>query len=171
AHPAPVGGPSGAAQPLLRYALWATAAMIAVSGAVAALISAVSGFLVMRYARPRGQWGTLEPPDGVAEEVAFLSAEDNMRISGWFLPGPSSERGPAVVMCHGIWTGRRECLPLALLFRDAGYSVLCFDFRAHGLSDGRYTSVGLLETNDVIGAVQYLKQRAEIDPRRIGVIG
>src|SRR5262245_48139665 len=77
AHPAPVGGPSGAAQPLLRYALWATAAMIAVSGAVAALISAVSGFLVMRYARPRGQWGTLEPPDGVAEEVAFLSAEDN----------------------------------------------------------------------------------------------
>jgi fermentation-respiration switch protein FrsA (DUF1100 family) len=76
-----------------------------------------------------------------------------------------------VVLCHGIWTGRRECLPLALRFRAAGYNVLCFDFRAHGSSDGRFTSVGGLETNDVIGAVQYLKQRPEVDPTRIGVVG
>jgi fermentation-respiration switch protein FrsA (DUF1100 family) len=62
-------------------------------------------------------------------------------------------------------------LPLALRFRAAGYNVLCFDFRAHGLSDGRFTSVGHHETNDVLGAVEYLKQRPEIDATRIGVIG
>jgi fermentation-respiration switch protein FrsA (DUF1100 family) len=76
-----------------------------------------------------------------------------------------------VVLCHGVWTGRRECLPLALRFREAGYNVLCFDFRAHGLSDGRFTSVGHHETNDVVGAVHYLKQRPEVDPARIGVVG
>jgi fermentation-respiration switch protein FrsA (DUF1100 family) len=151
--------------------LLATAATLGISGAAAALISALSGFLVYQYARARGQWGTDEPPEGSAEEVSFSSAEDKVRISGWFFAARDRQPGPAVVLCHGVWTGRRECLPLALRFRKAGYNVLCFDFRAHGMSDGRFTSVGHLETNDVIGAVQYLKQRREVDPVRIGVIG
>jgi fermentation-respiration switch protein FrsA (DUF1100 family) len=162
---------NGESQSLLRYALLAMAATLGISGATAALLSAVSGFLLYQYTRARGQWGTDEPPAGTAEEVSFTSAEDNMRISGWFFGASDSRRGPAVVLCHGIWTGRRECLPLALRFRAAGYNVLCFDFRAHGGSDGRFISVGHHETNDVIGAVQYLKQRPEVDPARIGVIG
>jgi fermentation-respiration switch protein FrsA (DUF1100 family) len=161
----------GAVQPLLRYVLLATAATLGVSGATAALLSAVSGFLVYQYLRARGQWGTDEPPTGTAEEVSFMSVKDNTRISGWFFAASGPPRGPAVVLCHGIWTGRRECLPLALRFRAAGYNVLCFDFRAHGRSDGRFISVGHHETDDVIGAVHYLKQRPEVDPTRIGVIG
>jgi fermentation-respiration switch protein FrsA (DUF1100 family) len=94
-----------------------------------------------------------------------------MHISGWFFASAATQPGPAIVLCHGIWTGRRECLPMALRFHAAGYNVLCFDFRAHGLSDGRFTSVGHHETNDVVGAVSYLKQRPEVDPKRIGVIG
>jgi fermentation-respiration switch protein FrsA (DUF1100 family) len=156
---------------MLRYALLATAATLGVSGVAAALISAVSGFLVYQYARARGPWGTGEPPVGAAEEVSFTSADDKVRISGWFFAACGSEPAPAVVLCHGVWTGRRECLPIALRFAEAGYNVLCFDFRAHGLSDGRFTTVGLHETNDVIGAVHYLKQRLEVDPRRIGVVG
>jgi len=170
ATPGALGTP-GPVLPLLRYALLATAATLGVSGAAAALLSAVSGFLVYQYTRARGQWGTDEPPTGTAEEVSFPSVEDNTRISGWFFAGSGSRRGPAVVLCHGIWTGRRECLPLALRFQAAGYNVLCFDFRAHGRSDGRFISVGHHETNDVVGAVHYLKQRPEIDPTRIGVIG
>src|SRR5215217_5674704 len=90
----------GSAQSLLRYMLWATAATLGVSGAAAAVMSAVSGFLVYQYARARGVWGTDEPPDGAAEEVNFLSAEDNIRICGWFFRA-TSEPGPAVILCHG----------------------------------------------------------------------
>ena len=99
----------------------------------------MSAFLVYQYARARGIWGTDEPPDGAAEEVSFTSI-DNVRISGWFFAARGEQPAPAVVLCHGIWTGRRECLPLALRFHAAGYNVLCFDFRAHGLSDGRFTT-------------------------------
>jgi fermentation-respiration switch protein FrsA (DUF1100 family) len=159
------------AQQLIRYLLWATAATLGVSGAAAALISAVSGFLVFQYARARGQWGTDEPPDGMAEDVRFSSHQDNVRISGWFFSAAGDGPAPAIVLCHGIGTGRRECLPMALRFSAAGYNVLCFDFRAHGMSDGQFSSVGLHETNDVIGAVQYLKQRPEVDPTRIGAVG
>jgi fermentation-respiration switch protein FrsA (DUF1100 family) len=158
------------AQSLWRYALWATAAMLGVSGAATAAISMAAGFLVYQYARPRGQWGSDEPPEGLAEEVSFPSAGDGIRISGWFFAAPETP-APTIVLCHGIWTGRRECLPLALRFRADGYNVLTFDFRAHGLSDGRFTSVGHHETNDVLGAVEYVKARPETDPDRIGVIG
>jgi fermentation-respiration switch protein FrsA (DUF1100 family) len=158
----------------LRYALWATAATLGVSGAATAAVSMLAGFLVYQYARARGQWGTDEPPDGLAEEVSFPSIGDAIRLSGWFFRAPeasASHPAPAIVLCHGIWTGRRECLPLALRFCAAGYNVLTFDFRAHGQSDGRFTSVGLHETNDVLGAVSFVKHRAEVDPARIGVIG
>jgi fermentation-respiration switch protein FrsA (DUF1100 family) len=163
--------PPGPAQPLIRYLLLATAATLGVSGAAAAVISAVSGFLVYQYARARGQWGTDEPPTGMAEDISFTSAVDNMRISGWFFSALGGGPAPAVLLCHGIGTGRRECLPMALRFSAAGYNVLCFDFRAHGMSDGQFSSVGMHETNDVIGAVAYLKQRPEVDPQRIGVVG
>ncbi len=170
---APPGGIaySSEGQPLLRYALLATAATLGLSGAVAAVVSALSGFLLYQHVRARGQWGTDEPPEGTSEEVSFTSAQDHVRIGGWFFGAPGGQRRPAVVLCHGIWTGRRECLPLALRFQAAGYNVLCFDFRAHGSSDGRFITVGHHETNDVIGAVEYLKQRSEVDPARIGVIG
>jgi len=157
-------------QSLLRSALLVTAATLGVSGAATAAVSMAAGFLVYQYARARGQWGTDEPPAGLAEEVTFPSVGDSLRISGWFLPATQTP-APAVILCHGIWTGRRECLPLALRFQAAGYNVLAFDFRAHGLSDGRFISVGHHETNDVLGAVRFMKQRPEVDAARIGVVG
>jgi fermentation-respiration switch protein FrsA (DUF1100 family) len=165
--------PGASGQSVLRAALWTAAAALGASGALAAFVSALSGFLVYQYARARGQWGTDEPPAGVAEEVTFESEADSMRICGWFFAAADAVGAarPTVVLCHGVWTGRRECLPLALKFRAAGYNVLCFDFRAHGASDGRFTSVGFHETNDVLGAVHYLRSRAEVDPTRIAVIG
>ena len=164
-------GTSNPAQSMLRSVLWATAATLGISGAATAAISMVAGFLVYQYARARGQWGTDEPPDGLAEEVSFTSAGDSIRISGWFFKSASTTPAPAILLCHGIWTGRRECLPLALRFNNAGYNVLCFDFRAHGMSDGRFISVGHHETNDVLGALEYLASRSEVDRTRIGVIG
>jgi fermentation-respiration switch protein FrsA (DUF1100 family) len=158
------------AQSMWRYALWATAATLGLSGAATAAVGMVAGLLVYQYARARGQWGSDEPPEGLAEEVSFPSEGDGIRISGWFFAADVTP-APTIILCHGIWTGRRECLPLALRFRARGYNVLAFDFRAHGLSDGKFTSVGHHETNDVLGAVAYVKSREEVDPDCIGVIG
>jgi fermentation-respiration switch protein FrsA (DUF1100 family) len=165
---------SNPGQSLLRYALWATAATLGVSGAATAAISMAAGLLVYQYVRPRGQWGTDEPPEGLAEEVSFPSVGDDIRLSGWFFRAADATPetpAPVIVLCHGIWTGRRECLPLALRFHAAGYNVLTFDFRAHGLSDGRFTSVGHHETNDVLGAIEHVKGRPEVDKARIGAVG
>ncbi len=161
------------ARPAWPGARWlrAVTAALGLSGATAAAMSALTGLIVYRAAHARGVWGSDEPPDGAAEDVEFDSDDDGVRIRGWLLRVAESTPGPAVVLCHGAWTGRRECLPLALRFRERGYTVLVFDFRAHGLSEGRYISVGHHEMNDVLGAVHYVKARPEVDPERIAVIG
>jgi len=43
-----------------------------------------------------------------------------------------------------------------------------FDFRGHGESEGKYSSLGYYERRDLIAAIEYLKQRGET---KIGAIG
>ncbi|HUI46660.1 MAG TPA: alpha/beta fold hydrolase [Nitrospirota bacterium] len=60
---------------------------------------------------------------------------------------------------------------LAVHLSRRGYTVLLFDFRAHGESGGRRTSFGYHEQEDILAALDYLKTRDEVDPRRIGIYG
>ena len=53
-----------------------------------------------------------------------------------------------------IMPGRRECLIYsyyyAYPYKDIGINVLVIDQRAHGLSEGKYATAGILEAEDVI---------------------
>lgn len=59
-----------------------------------------------------------------------------------------------------ILPGRRECLIYsyyyAFPYKNAGVNVLVIDHRAHGLSEGKYASAGILEAIDVINWCTYL---------------
>ncbi|MBI2755757.1 MAG: alpha/beta hydrolase [Chloroflexi bacterium] len=154
-----------------KYLVNAAVGAIGISGLAAGLIAGVGGVVAYAAAKPRPVWGTDDPPEGTFEEIEFPSAEDETRICGWFFRASTDQPAPAIIICHGAWTGRRECTPLALRFRDAGYHVLTFDFRAHGMSEGRYITVGHHEMKDVLGAVDYLLQRNEVDASRIATIG
>jgi fermentation-respiration switch protein FrsA (DUF1100 family) len=168
-HTSPARGPASGR--LARRLIWGSVAAFGASGAFAAVLSGFSAWMAYQAARPRGVWGNGEPPEGAAEDVQFPSATDGTRIRGWLLRTEDPQPIGSVILCHGAWTGRRECLPLALRFREAGYNVLVFDFRAHGLSEGRYITVGHEEMKDVLGAVEFLKARPRIGAKRIGVVG
>jgi len=60
-------------------------------------------------------------------------------------------------------------LDRARFLSQAGYSVLLFDFQAHGESTGKHITFGYLESEDAAAAIAYLKQVAPGE--RIGVIG
>jgi len=67
-----------------------------------------------------------------AEEVVFPSA-GGVRLRGWFLQGKS--RG-TVVFCSGNAANVSFHLEYASLAARTGYSLLCFDYRGFGRSDG-----------------------------------
>lgn len=156
---------------LNRYLVGAAVGALGMTGVTAAVIAGLGGLVAYSAARARREWGEGEPPDGCAEEVEFASAEDDTRLSGWFFRSRRLGTAPAVILCHGAWTGRRECLPLAVRFWEAGYHVLTFDFRAHGSSEGRYISVGHHEVKDVLGAISYVKSQPGVDRARVALVG
>ncbi|HMO26132.1 MAG TPA: alpha/beta fold hydrolase [Tepidisphaeraceae bacterium] len=106
------------------------------------------------------------------ERVSF-SATDGLMIAGWWIGGSGSGPGVGrtVVFCHGLGTGKQELLDLAGTFHAQGYGVLLIDHRAHGESDGQFTTFGDAERYDVLGAVRWLRQNRRIEASRIFGVG
>jgi pimeloyl-ACP methyl ester carboxylesterase len=88
-------------------------------------------------------------------------------IHGWLIPGRKG--AGAVVLMHGIRANRLSMLERTRFLSHAGYSVLVFDFQAHGESDGEHITFGHLESRDALAAVNFL--RTNTGNEKIGVIG
>ncbi len=101
------------------------------------------------------------------DEVEF-QASDGLRLSGWLLQGDPDK--PPIVLCHDLGSSKSALTHLAVTLRQAGFTVLLFDFRGHGDSDGGRSSLGLKEKRDVLGAVDYLGGPGTLG-RRIGAYG
>lgn len=101
------------------------------------------------------------------EEVTFPSL-DGLVLSGWYIP---SKNRAVIIMVHSVGGSRVQMRHYARALVESGYGVLFFDLRAHARSEGASSAFGWLETNDLLGAVNYVKTRAEIDSNRIGVLG
>ncbi len=105
------------------------------------------------------------------ETVSFTTG-DGILLKGWVVkPEHLRAKMPAVIICHGVGANKSDFTELAAFLSKRGYVVLLFDFRAHGESEGRRTSLGYLEQKDLIAALDLLKARPEVDPGRIGIYG
>ncbi len=101
------------------------------------------------------------------ETVSFRSSDD-LRLYGWHAP---SRNGAAVILVHGHAGNRCGLLSEAAWLAAQGYGVLLYDSRNSGESEGALSTFGLLEVNDVRGAVDFIAAQPGIDPRRIGLLG
>jgi len=75
-----------------------------------------------------------------------------------------------IIVCHGFMSSKEDVAFLRYVFKD--YNVLTFDFRAHGEStENQFCTFGQEEKNDVIGAVNFIKQNASLKDKPIFVYG
>jgi pimeloyl-ACP methyl ester carboxylesterase len=113
---------------------------------------------------------------GLDYEDVFFNAIDGTRLEGWFIPA-DSER---LIICNHFGPGNRyglaghleefsfrggfevNFLPKYKALHEAGYNIVAYDIRDHGLSGGSgCNGFSLLEWRDAIGAVRYAKNRPE----------
>jgi hypothetical protein len=100
------------------------------------------------------------------EEVRFPArGAPRMNLAGWFFPLNNNQG--TVLACHGVAANRADILEIIWILQDAGFQVLCFDFRGHGESDGHTITYGFRERQDVLGAWDHLMTRHDVDPNRI----
>lgn len=106
------------------------------------------------------------PTDLTGRAVQFPSSSGTT-IHGWLIQGREGEG--AVILMHGVRANRLSMLDRARFLARAGYSVLLFDFQAHGESAGQHITFGYLESRDAQAAVDFL--RATLPREKIGVLG
>ena len=142
--------------------------------ALAALLAgtcAIAARLLYRHAHPARLACTEPlPPDLPLQEMALHSA-DNTRIAAWLVTAGTADPAPAIVVVHGLGEARHCYLDAARHLRARGFHVLLIDLRGHGDSGGSGSTLGLSEPDDIRAAVQLLRQRADVDQRRIGLLG
>ena len=133
---------------------------------------AVSYFIVSGVTRAEREDFEDHPTDyGLEyEDVEFLSRKGDVTLTGWYLPSSACEAH--LIFVHGISSNRagREATEIAAHLVDACFNVLLFDLRAHGTSGGDRITGGIDESEDVLGAYDYLLSRGA-HPHRIGVLG
>lgn len=138
-------------------------------------IDGLAAFFASSYRTP-----VLRRPDeyGMRYEDVFFPSMDGVTLEGWFIPADSDK----LVICNHFMPGNRygypghlepwknfggfevNFLPQYRALHDAGYNVLAYDIRNHGLSgtgNGGIVGIGLLEYRDVIGSVRYAKSRSD----------
>ncbi len=131
--------------------------MVAIGGLYLGVCSLVLATLMT----PQRRQTELTPPQSGfvgAQPLSFSSATDEVALRGWLIPGTGDR---AIIMVHGIHSDAFDCQApdLARAYVAAGFTVLLFDLRAHGRSEGERVGLGLLERGDVEAAVLLLKGR------------
>ncbi|MFD4675993.1 alpha/beta hydrolase [Lentzea sp. NPDC058450] len=125
------------------------------------------------------------------EDVTF-PATDGVPLEGWFIPAPGSSR--LVIANHpmgftrsglpthlepwqSIWApsgngAEIDFVPDYAVLHEAGYNVLAYDLRNHGLSgtgNGGINSSGIFEARDVAGSIAYARSRPDTRDMSIGL--
>jgi len=90
------------------------------------------------------------------EDVRFETSDD-LTLSGWFIPGAIATK-KTLILLHGYPADKGDILPsLSFLHRD--YNLFLFDFRYLGASEGKYSTAGANEVEDLLAAIQFLKTK------------
>lgn len=102
------------------------------------------------------------------EQVQFPAA-DGTRLAGWLIEGDVAR--PPVLLCHDMGSSKASQVSLGIELQRRGFTVLMLDFRGHGQSAGRSSTLGLDEKRDILGALDFLADRRGGDGGRVGVYG
>ncbi len=105
---------------------------------------------------------------GLAYEEVMLTAEDGVRLHGWFLPAGDKPRG-VLLFFHGNAGNISHRLDSLRIFHDLGLSVLIFDYRGYGQSEGKASEAGTYR--DAEAAWRHLTESRGIVENQIVLFG
>jgi uncharacterized protein len=139
-------------------------ALLGVAGFVVA-VQVIGGAVLGYYATHRPQSAVGEPSLGRAHEDVTLKTSDGLRLQGWYVPS----RNRAAVLVFPGRSGNKQHHARNLI--GHGYGVLLVDNRGQGESEGDPNAFGWDDETDVNAALDFLRDRTDVDANRIGGLG
>lgn len=115
------------------------------------------------------QRGVVETPThrGVAYEDVWLTADDHVRVHGWFVPADKPRA--TLLYFHGNAGNISGRLEAIMLYRRLGLNVFIIDYRGYGKSEGEPSEAGMYR--DAEAAWRYLTDARGIAPQQIVIYG
>ncbi len=102
------------------------------------------------------------------KDVSFYNWRGEL-LSGWLaLIAPGA---PVIMLAHGTPGNRVSMLQRAAFLYKHGYNVLLFDFQSYGLSQGVMSTLGMVESEDILAAISFLHGLPDTMYSKIGVLG
>jgi len=121
-----------------------------------------------------------QPYPYVSEDIKFENSKDNVVLAGTFTKPKGDGKYPVVILISGSGPqnrneellGHKPFLILSDFLTRNGIAVLRYDDRGSFASTGNFAMATSFDfANDVDAAIQYLKTRNDINPKKIGLIG
>jgi fermentation-respiration switch protein FrsA (DUF1100 family) len=108
--------------------------------------------------------------DSEYEEVLFPTANGRL-LSGWYLPRFGENR--VIITVHGHRGRKEDMLGISTFLWKAGFNVLMFDCRGHGLErrSDEIITLGHGELEDFLAAVAFVRTRFAEEGSRKPIIG
>lgn len=135
---------------------------------------------VDKLEKPKRPQEPKEPYPYNSEEVLFENEKDNVVLAGTLTYPKEGNNFPAVIMITGSGgqdrneelLGHKPFLVISDFLTRNGIAVLRFDDRGIAQSTGDHSKATSEDfAKDVLAAVQFIKERKEIDKTKIGLIG
>lgn len=132
-----------------------------------------AGFIGFAAVSALSLWLAVRPPRiaipgtpelyGLPAESVTVAAEDGLKLAAWLIPRqeltPAPVAGaPALILLHGYPAEKTDMLSIAAALHPH-FATLLLDMRYFGESEGRFTTLGLRERDDLMRAVAFLKER------------
>ena len=109
--------------------------------------------------------------ENVLFQVRNASASGhNLHIAGWWIPHANA-MGRCAILIHGYADAKVGAIAWAPLLHKLNLNVLAVDLRAHGESDGRYSTGGFFERDDLGQVIDQLIASRPNDAHNLMLFG
>lgn len=136
------------------------AGLVVILAALAVGLTLVAWHQAYKFTHPpRRDNPSFTPVDfNIPFQAISLKTRDGLNLSAWFI-STENPRG-TIIFSHGYSGDKSPDLEYASWLIEARFNLLLFDYRAHGDSDGEFTTLGFYERRDLLSAVDWLGTRS-----------
>jgi len=118
----------------------------------------------------------MSPGDvGLQFETVWFQVRDErsgskISIAGWWIPCANAE-GRCVILLHGYADAKVGAIAWAPLWHELGFNIVAIDLRAHGESQGTYSTGGYWERHDVSQVINEIRAQRPADTQKLVLFG